>query len=368
MVGEMDCRKRFFTALNLGIPDRVPFFDIWFNEESILNIGKCFMADLPPLKASIDYSSDEKLKLIEIQIKFTRELDIDAIGTVFFTGRQRVFGTEDLIKDRYGIAYRISPHGEPFPVGGPIRDESDLKSFKAMTPNRDDFWMLKYIRENVPERVMMLAVPGPFRFSWSLLGAMEKLLLNYALNPTLALNLARISTDFVKEVVEKGIMEGAEVICLEGDLASKSNTLMSPAHYRKFIKPYHREICEVAHKNQVPIIKHSDGNIGPILDDLVEAGFDGIHPIQPQCMDIQEVKDHLQGRCCVLGNIDCAYLLPFGSPSEVYENVNQTIKKAAPGGGYILTSSNTIHPACRGENVIAMFKAAKQYGTYPINL
>jgi hypothetical protein len=97
------------------------------------------VSDLPPLKAAIDYSKEEMIKLIDVQIKFTRELAIDVVGTVFFTGRQRVSGTEDRIKDRYGIVYRISPHGEPFPVDGPIRDESDLKSFKPMTPNQDDF-------------------------------------------------------------------------------------------------------------------------------------------------------------------------------------------------------------------------------------
>jgi uroporphyrinogen decarboxylase len=154
--------------------------------------------------------------------------------------------------------------------------------------------MLKYMRKNVPERVAVLGIPGPFRFSWTLLGAMEKLLLNYVLSPDFSLKLARISTDFVKEVVGKSIAEGAEVICLEGDLASKSNTLMSPGHYRKFIKPYHREICEMAHKYHVPIIKHSDGNIWPILDDLVEVGFMGFNPIQAQSIEMQEGQHRLR--------------------------------------------------------------------------
>jgi hypothetical protein len=61
--------------------------------------------------------------------------------------------------------------------------------------------------------------------------------------------------------VEAGIREGAKVIILEGDLAHKTTTLMSPAQYRKFLKPFHREIVEAAHKGGVSIIKHTDGNL-----------------------------------------------------------------------------------------------------------
>jgi uroporphyrinogen decarboxylase len=273
-----------------------------------------------------------------------------------------------LAKDRYGIVYKVTKHGEPFPVDGPVKEPSDLKKFKAMIPDHADFAMLQFIRATLPERVVLLTLPGTFRFSWSVLGGMEKLLLHYVINPGFCLELARITTDFAKAVVEIAIKEGAEVIVLEGDLAFKTNTLMSPDQYRKFVKPFHREIVDTAHQMGVPIIKHTDGNLWPILEDLLEAGFDGIHPIQPQSMEIQKVKEHLKGKACVLGNIDCTYLLPFGTKEEVAESVKETIRKAAPGGGYILSSSNSIHPGCKGENVVAMFEAAKKYGTYPIQI
>lgn len=364
----MNNRERFMTALKLGEPDRVPIFDLGFNEESILKVGKHFTSDLPELKSMLDCTIQELVKLFGIQVQFTRELDLDAMNTVFFTGRKRIPGTKDLAQDRYGIVYKVSKHGEPFPVDGPIKGPGDLKNFKPMIPDRADFALLQYVRATLPERVVLLTLPGTFRFSWSLMGGMEKLLLHYIINPGFCLDLARVATDFAKAVVEVGMKEGAEVIILEGDLAHKTNTLMSPDQYRKFIKPFHREIVETAHRCGIPIIKHTDGNIWPILDDLFEAGFDGIHPIQPQSMDIQQAKERMRGKACVLGNIDCTYLLPFGSREEVIENVKDTLRKAARGGGYILSSSNSIHPGCKGENVIAMFEAAKRYGTYPISI
>ena len=112
------------------------------------------------------------------------------------------------------------------------------------------------------------------------------------------------------------------------------------------------------------IIKHSDGNVWPILHDLVEVGFDGIHPIQPQCMDIGEVKAYLGGSACIIGNIDCRDLLPFGTEEDVAKTVKETIEVAAPGGAYIISSSNSIHPGCKPENYIAMVRAAHEYGVY----
>ena len=60
--------------------------------------------------------------------------------------------------------------------------------------------------------------------------------------------------------------------------------------------------------------------------------------------------------------------LPFGTVEEVEQSVRETIAAAAPGGGYIISSSNSIHPGCKPENYIAMVKAARKYGAYPINL
>ncbi len=364
----MNHRERFLTALKLGEPDRVPIFDLGFNEKSIIEVGKFFTSDLPPLKHFIDCTPDEIRKFFEVQFQFARALDLDAMSLLSSTGNRRIPGTADHVQDRYGIVYRLSEHGSAFPVDGPVKEPDDLKKFKPMMPKDSDFRAVRTMRERLPDLFIILNTPGTFRFSWSLMGGMEKLLFGYAADPGFCLELARITTDFVKTLVEASIEAGADGIVLEGDLAMKTNTLMSPAHYRKFLKPYHQEICGTAHKRGVPIVKHTDGNIWPILDDLLEAGFDGIHPIQPQSMEIQEVKDQLKGKACVLGNIDCAYLLPFGKKEEVIEAVKDTIRKAAPGGGYILSSSNSIHPGCKGENVIAMFEAARKYGVYPIQV
>ena len=121
---------------------------------------------------------------------------------------------------------------------------------------------------------------------------------------------------------------------------------------------------DAEHYKSLKIFKHTDGNHWKIMEDLIEVGFDGIHPIQPQSLDLTEVKKQIGDRICLLGNIDCRETLVTKSVREVEEEVRRAIGVAGPGGGYILSSSNTIHPGVEAENYIAMVKATHEYGVY----
>lgn len=356
-------RERMLTALELGRPDRVPVWELAFNEESIIGVARHFTSDLPPLKPVSDMTMEEKLQLFEAMCTLVEGLDLDGI-TLLPLGRREKVG-EKLIRDPMGIVYHLSDHGSPYPVDGPIQEPSDLRSLELPPPDPADLIGLHVgVQKFKGQRAIVFHSPGPFKLSWSLRGAMEKLLLDYMLQPDMAHELARISTDYYIELHAMAIDAGAEVIALEGDLAHNTNSLMSPEQYAEFLAPYHAEIVENAHKRGAKIFKHSDGDLWPILDMLVGCGFDGIHPIQPQCMDIGETKRHLAGKACVLGNIDCMYLLCTGTTEEVEESVRETIEAAAPGGGYIMSSSNSIHPGCKPENYLAMVEAARKYGKY----
>ncbi|RJP26075.1 MAG: hypothetical protein C4520_01215 [Candidatus Abyssobacteria bacterium SURF_5] len=356
-------RDRMLAAMDLQQPDRVPVWEMGFNEESIINIARHFTSDLPPLKHVSDMTLEEKIKLFEGICTIVESLDLDGV-TLLPLGPREHAG-EHLIRDGVGIVYRLSDHGEPFPIDGPIKSASDLKGFSLGVPNEGELVGLQYAKQKFEgRRAMVFLTPGPFRLSWGLRGGMEHLLADYLLEPKMAHSLARIVTDYYKEFHSMAIDAGAEIIALEGDLAFNTNTLMSPAQYAEFLGPYHAELVDNVHRKGAKIFKHSDGNLWPILDMLLECGFDGIHPIQPQCMDIAEVKHYLRGRACVMGNIDCMYLLPDGAIEDVEQTVKHTIEAAAPGGGYIMSSSNSVHPGCKAENYIAMVHAAHAYGVY----
>ena len=127
----MNHRERIMTVLKLEEPDRVPYFD-YFDVESVIKMGRLFQDDVPELKYDIDYSLDEVYRLYEVQFSFMKELDLDAMYQGFSSGEERIPGSNDLMKNRYGIVYQMSPHGEPFAVDGPVHDPSDLKSLPTL--------------------------------------------------------------------------------------------------------------------------------------------------------------------------------------------------------------------------------------------
>jgi uroporphyrinogen decarboxylase len=361
----MNGKERMLTALNLGVPDRVPVWEMAYNEPSIIGIARHFMdaAQLPEPKLVMDMTGEEKFKMIAGLVAFIKALDIDGVTAVSLSPRTRV--DKDHMKDSQGVVYHLSEFGEPYPVLGPVKELSDLKGFRMRPVEDPDFLMLDVFKSAFPERGFAYHMSGTFKLSWTLRGSMEALLMDYVLNADLAHKLARLATDHCFMTIEKVFAKGADFIILEGDLAYNPGPIMSPKHYLEFIAPYHKEICDAVHKLGKKIAKHSDGKLTPLVPHLLDAGFDGIHPIQPQCMDIGEIKREFGKRACIMGNIDCSYLLVFGSPEEVRENVRETIAKAAPGGGYIISSSNSIHPGVKPENYIAMVEAAKKYGVYP---
>jgi uroporphyrinogen decarboxylase len=118
----------------------------------------------------------------------------------------------------------------------------------------------------------------------------------------------------------------------------------------------------------VPYIKHTDGDIWSILDMMLEAGIDAIDPLETVAgMDIGKAKAKYGDRVALVGNVDCTALLPRASTREVVEAVKETIAKGSPGGGHILASSNSIHPAVKPENYKAMVQACRKYGQYPLD-
>lgn len=154
------------------------------------------------------------------------------------------------------------------------------------------------------------------------------------------------------------------------DLASQNGLLMSPKMYRTFLKLFHKQYIEfVKSRTDAKILFHSDGNVIPLLDDLIEIGVDVINPVQPSALgDLAELKARYGERLSFSGAIDTHRVLPYGTTDEVREEVRQRIKELGPGGGYILSSVHSILVDVPPENVLAMADAAQELGRYPLKL
>ena len=159
---------------------------------------------------------------------------------------------------------------------------------------------------------------------------------------------------------------GLDGFALCADYCFNTGPFLSPNMFAEFITPYLARLTRAYRDLGFYVIKHTDGNIMSILDMIVGTGIDGLNPLEPVAgMDIGLLKERYGGRIALVGNIDCGYLLSQAPPEEVRQVTRQTIRVAAPGGGYCLSSSNSIHSSVKPENFMAMietWRECREYG------
>ncbi len=361
----MNGRERMLAALSQKQPDRVPMFD-WIDERVIWGMAALLGYDTSAgdVKQEATRHGEESNVVLDIYCRIIEELDIDGTWSAYSTGL--VPENSDWGWDKYGRGFLLSEHGVPAIMDSGIKTLDDALSFDmASLLEEGDFNMLKTMVSRFgKDKCHVQSINGPFQESWLVRGGMDKTFLDMGARPEIAHAVGRLTTDFNKAVIDIAHELGADVIILDGDLTGNDYMLMSMHHYREFIKPYKKELVDHIHSKGMKAVKHSDGNMWALMDEMVEIGFDGFHPVQPQCMTIEESKAYLHGRVCMFGNVDCLDLLVYGTPEEVEEETRRTIMAGSPGGGHVLCSSNSLHPGVKPENALAMFRAARKYGDY----
>jgi hypothetical protein len=187
-------------------------------------------------------------------------------------------------------------------------------------------------------------------------------------DPKLISRYMEVTTAGALSFVRLQLEAGVDGIIGGNDWCFKSGPMFSPASFHKFFVPYLRQIVELCHRYGVPYIKHLDGNTTKLLDMLVyDVGIDGHHPIESSSgMNIYALKQQYGDQITLMGNLDCGELLSNGTIDEVVEQARSLINGIAPGGGYIFSSSNSIHDGVKLENLYAMLDTVKSYGRYPI--
>jgi uroporphyrinogen decarboxylase len=151
------------------------------------------------------------------------------------------------------------------------------------------------------------------------------------------------------------------------DWASNRGPVFSPRHFRQFVFPRLQQITALCHRFGVPYIKHTDGNVNSLLDDMVAAGVDAFQAIEPRAgMDIVQLKRDYGDRLVLIGNVDCSTVLVDGPEAAVRAQTAEIIRAVGPGGGFVLSSSNSVHPGVKPELYLAMLDTAREVGIYPI--
>ena len=299
-------------------------------------------------------------------------MDLDA--AVYYDWAYDRYETIDeargIIRDKFGTIKRWSSEVDPMPVEAVIKSEKDLDHY--VPPDPDVPWKYEALEAAVKRfkgrRAVIASVVDVFYIVNEMRGMAEHFI-DIIRNPGLIERLNEIVLDYNLRYIRNCLDLGADIIWVTGDYATHLGPMVSPKHIERFaIGSLQKQVAE-CQKRGVPCLKHTDGDIWSIFDMIVNTGVAGIHPIDPESnMDMADAKSRYGDKVCLIGNIDCGPLLTRGSTEEVRRAVKECIQKGGVGGGLICTSSNSIHSGVKPENYLAMIKAIKEYGRYPLSL
>ena len=157
---------------------------------------------------------------------------------------------------------------------------------------------------------------------------------------------------------------GLDGFALCADYCFNTGPFLSPALFSEYITPYLARLTKGYRDLGFYVIKHTDGNIMPILDQLVQTGPHALHSLDPQGgVDIAEVKRRCGSQVCLIGNVNCA-LLDTGSEEHVVESCRYALRHGMPGGGYIFSTSNCIYTGMRLSRYELMLDVWRREGNY----
>jgi uroporphyrinogen decarboxylase len=161
----------------------------------------------------------------------------------------------------------------------------------------------------------------------------------------------------------------APVYFIGDDIAYKHKLLFSPDFLRRTFIRSLRRCVEPAKAAGQKVIFHSDGYVMDVLDDMVDAGIDGLNPIEPIAgMDIGFLKRRYGKNLVLVGNVDCSQVLPLGTVDDVVRATKACLRDAGHGGGLLIGSSSEIVPSTPVENILAFYETCRTCGTYPLRV
>ena len=380
-------RERVLSAMAHEAPDRVPIVIGVSNATGIkmgpyrelkrligVDAPDAWLYDWPELgTAAIDEAT---LRRLHVDVRGVLDREPAAV-----LERNRTREPHSDYIDSWGSgAVEVGP-GEWFPMVQPLAKATSIDEIERYPwPDVDDPTRVAHMGAEAAR----LAAEGEFAIMvtpWLLFPlerafAMQGIgpfLTNAAVNPEFAEALLRKIGGLCERLmghVLDAVGDNVDIIKIGDDLGMQQSLLMSPAMYRSMLKPIHAEsIAAIKRRTTAKVFFHTDGDVFPLLDDLVEIGVDILNPIQTSAgrmADLATLKRRYGDALVFCGGIDTQGILPHGTPDEVRAEVRRVIGELAPGGGYLLASVHTIMNDVPAENILAMVDAVEAYGTYPL--
>jgi uroporphyrinogen decarboxylase len=372
-------RERLVAALQHREADRVP---ILFGgpECSIHQQAHQKLMDYLQLKPKTPPPIiDNILQIVEPDMQLHSRFDVDAL---FLVPSEAPVAWEiigDTYIDEFGRRFRLggdfcNQTGHPLQQGTP--EELAAYKFPDMSQHNRVGGLADKARQLYEQGFGLVAdgAWGIYEISSSLRGT-EELFIEMVANPGYVEALAeRVLEEHLKPfytMLLKEVGDWVQLVIISDDYGSQEGLLFSPNVLRRIYVPRLRRLVEHIKKLvDAKVYIHSDGAISAIIPDFIEAGIDGLNPVQytAKGMNANRLKREFGKDLGFFGGAIDNEILSFGSREEVERDVRRQVYGLAPGGGYLFATIHNIPPEVPPENVVACFRAAAESGKYPIVL
>jgi len=292
VTGAINGRQRMLKALRFEQPDRPPHFEAMYELEQ-----EAFGLRFPDRNSWAGMNAQEKERAIarcmEIYARIIERFHWDALA-VFWPW-----------SDPDGVAAAAKAFGRDILVGGMAGG---------------GVWAIEAVSD------------------W------EQFAIDLVENPAKVHAAAAAKCAAALRTIDRLIEAGADFVYMPNDVAFNAGPFISPRQFAEFVAPYWaRQVRRVKERGAIAFI-HTDGQIMPILDQLIALGADCLQSIDPMAgVDIAEVKRRTQGKLALMGNVQCS-LLQDGPKEAIRASAEYCLRHASPGGGYIFSTSNTVFP------------------------
>jgi uroporphyrinogen decarboxylase len=383
----MTPRERVLAALAHEEPDRVPIVLGASNATGIKMLPYQRLKALLGIEAADRYIYDwpelgtalpDEATLERLRSDVRPVLDAFPEATLRYN-RERP--PHDPFIDDWGSGQVEVSDGHWFPGVHPMAGAETIDAIERYPwPDMDDPSRVAHVRAEAgrlraADRHAVMATPWllfPLERAFAMQG-MDTFLANMAMEPEFAEALLRRIAALCTTLMGHFLAEAGDdidIIKIGDDLGTEQSLLMSPAMYRRILKPIHAEyIAFIRAHTRAKVFFHTDGDVADLVDDFVEIGVDILNPIQTSAgrmSDLAALKRRFGRDISFCGAIDTKRVLPSGTPNEVRAEVGRVIGLLGPGGGYLVSSVHTIMDDVAPENILAMVDAVEELGRYPL--
>jgi hypothetical protein len=374
--GRLNSKERVNKALNLEVPDRIPYGEFSIDSDTVEKILGHETYLRAKAKSQIAFWEGRRDEVVqswrEDTVELYKRLDcVDIINagamasslvppkdyipdppkrvdeTSWIDKKGRVYKLSDITRD-------ITVVYDPDMWNTEYRVEDYPQDAVVKKPDDSVFEVVDYVIEKLGKDRFILGPSGD-EVGMVLLGGMERGLTEYLTNPDVVKAAARHGINIANQNDSHYIRKGTDGLLWGQDFSYKSGPMISPEMFREFVLPVLKERVTYIHeKFDLPVLKHACGNNWKLMDMFVEAGFACYQSIQPTAdMDIRRVKEEYGKKLCLWGGVSVENLVS-GSREDVIRDVRYAAEWAAKGGGFIMGASHSIAVGCKYDNYMAM--------------